>query len=119
MSDTLLFDAACNRLVPAMLKKYGSPNGERTTATSYVVFLDPVNKDDFLDVEHDATTGIVTVHWRDTEIVMRPNKCTRYPDATGYHSFITFTTRSDATANEHATIDSMIEQACSVNWDAY
>jgi hypothetical protein len=106
---SLLFDAVCNRFVHRIMAngiRHSSADG-----TSYVAYPGLPAAFEFLEARLDPATGDVNVMWGMNQAVMRKDK-----NGGGYHSFLYNDLREEVTANEHATLDSMMEQACSYAW---
>jgi hypothetical protein len=107
MSDGPLFEAVCERLVPRIIMKTGILRDE---CLGNAAFPNPPSAFGFLDVKLDP--GTVDVVWGSNQAVMRKNAT-----GGGYHSFLYTGVREDVAANEHETLDSMIQQACSFEWN--
>ncbi len=105
MSSCPLFEAVCKRPAPRVMKT-GILRDEYSK-NGYVAFPNPPSAYGCLDVKLDPDTGAVDVVWESNQAVMRKNT-----KGDGYHSFLYDGVREDVVANEHETLDSMIEQAC-------
>ena len=113
MSD---FTEICNKMVPRILnvticslRGEGVGDENKRMLTLYP-WKEPSNYE-CAEIEQIRDTGTITVMWGENRAVMNRNK-----NGTGYHSFLYSSVREDAAANEHATLDDMIEHACGAMW---
>jgi hypothetical protein len=108
---SLLFDAVCNRLVPRLVGGI-LRDSYAADGSSYVAYPNPPSAFEFLDATLNPETGDVSVAWGENQAILRKNK-----RGDGYHSFLRAGIRDDAVvANEHETLDAMLEQAASAAW---
>jgi len=106
--SNMLLNAVLNRLVPYIMRQgpYEAPHHAERTDVSYHVFR-PVAPTSFesLEIEMLHCDGSVRLSWGDKQINISPDT-TR-----GFVVFFNEGLREDTTAQEFATLDSMMDQA--------
>ena len=115
MSKTDDFVEIYKKMIPRILKVSicslrGEAEGDENRSLLTVYPIKPSNYE-CMEIEQIKATGTITVTWGENRAVMRPNKT-----GAGYHSFLYTSLREDAAANEHATLDDMIERVCEAKW---
>jgi hypothetical protein len=105
-----LFDIVCTQFARRLMSNGIQSENYGYKKDFYQAYMKEPSDFDFLEVTTTRLTGSVIVTWGTNQAVFNKNK-----DGDGYNSSqLGDTTDGAVTKHNHATLDAMIEHACSV-----